>query len=201
MRVEATHVVGDNAGEHVKPPGGAFRIGRGGGARAATPGSRSAARYRRSRSPAPRRRPISKLMQLQVRRYGSATVAPGPGRKLARTRYAVSPRRRSRLAGWIWLSTKKSCSARMHAGLRHRRDHPVWQDTLFVGAQSSGKAKVSMSTINIHITERCQACAMAQAINNRFLLRTQAFCRRSACTRPQLIWQFHADPCIDRKVP
>ena len=30
---------------------------------------------------------------------GSATVAPGPGRKLARTRNATSPSRRSRLAG------------------------------------------------------------------------------------------------------
>src|SRR5262249_25853293 len=32
----------------------------------------------------------------------SATVVCGPGRKLARTRYATAPRRRSRLAGWIW---------------------------------------------------------------------------------------------------
>src|ERR1700753_4024168 len=35
-----------------------------------------------------------------------ATVAPGPGRKLARTGWAVARSRRSRLAGWIWLSTK-----------------------------------------------------------------------------------------------
>ena len=31
----------------------------------------------------------------------SSTVLPGPGRKLARTRYAVLPKRRSIEAGWI----------------------------------------------------------------------------------------------------
>ena len=34
----------------------------------------------------------------------SSTVAPEPGSKLARTRHALAPRRRSTLAGWIWLS-------------------------------------------------------------------------------------------------
>src|SRR5690349_4406991 len=34
----------------------------------------------------------------------SATVRDDPGRKLAWTRCAISPRRRSRLAGWIWSS-------------------------------------------------------------------------------------------------
>jgi hypothetical protein len=42
----------------------------------------------------------------------SATVVFGPGRKLARTRKAISPSRRSRLAGWIW-SFKNSYSARI----------------------------------------------------------------------------------------
>ena len=38
----------------------------------------------------------------------SSTVAAGPGRKLARTRQATGPSRRSMLAGWIWASAKGS---------------------------------------------------------------------------------------------
>src|SRR5271154_605024 len=36
----------------------------------------------------------------------SLTLRLKPGRKEARTRQQRSPRRRSRLAGWIWLSAK-----------------------------------------------------------------------------------------------
>ena len=54
--VEAAGLVGDHAGEDVEPAGRAFRIGGGGDVVAAARGFRSAARCRRSRSPAPRRR-------------------------------------------------------------------------------------------------------------------------------------------------
>ena len=83
--IEAARLVGDHAGEYVEPAGRAFRIGGAGDIRRAKRAARSAARCRRSRSPAPRRRSatISCSFSSSSR---SATVVPGPGRKLARTR-------------------------------------------------------------------------------------------------------------------
>ena len=71
----------------------------------------------------------------------SATVVCGPGRKLARTRYATSPSRRSRLAGWIWSGTK-SQAAQDAAGLRERGDHVVGQDAFLIDCEGERHVRV-----------------------------------------------------------
>ena len=58
----------------------------------------------------------------------------GPGRKLARTRYATSPSRKSRLAGWIWSGTK-SVGGQNPAGRGQSRDHAVGQDALVLDGE------------------------------------------------------------------
>src|SRR5690606_15350478 len=48
----------------------------------------------------------------------AATVRPAPGRKLARSRYASVPRRRSRLAGWIWSAATGGSAAIARAPIK-----------------------------------------------------------------------------------
>src|SRR5271165_3188343 len=59
----------------------------------------------------------------------SATLVPRPGRKLARTRKASAPRRRSRLAGWSWPGSTGAAAATapdfMSARMRWRASRPA----------------------------------------------------------------------------
>ena len=101
--VELDPLVGDDAREHVEPADRAFRVGQ-----------RRHALFEREmfeqrhdidavlfehRAPRSDRCGASTAIASL-----SATLARAPGRKLARTRYATSPSRRSMLAGWIWSS-------------------------------------------------------------------------------------------------
>ncbi len=108
--VEGLAAVGDEPREHVDPPGRAFRVG--GARKRATrnPHVPAAARYRRSPFPAPRRC-VRSISCMKTDGSLSATVAFGPGRKLARTRQAMAPSRRSMLAGWICPSSKSSVAS------------------------------------------------------------------------------------------
>ena len=84
--VELVAVVGHDAGEDVEPAGRALRVGRGGNRLPAAPGSRAAARYRRSPSPAPRHRrdrfraaSAGRVFRRPVCRAGQEAGAHPPG--------------------------------------------------------------------------------------------------------------------------
>ena len=125
--VEGRRAVGDQPGEDVDAAGRAFRDWR---CRRRAPRTRrapAAARYRRSPSPAPRRRVRSISCMKTVCSF-SSTVAFGPGRKLARTRQATAPSRRSMLAGWICASSISSTATISRRARIRRLQHMARQD-------------------------------------------------------------------------
>jgi hypothetical protein len=99
--VEFGAVVGDQARENIEASGGALLDSLCRKYFPAGSAPRPAERCRRSlfrRTGAPVR--STRVMRSSL--ILASTVLFGPGRKLARTRCAMSPRRRSRLAGWMW---------------------------------------------------------------------------------------------------
>ncbi len=98
--VEFLRIIGDDAGEDIKPPGRAL-------------GLVEADKMLRQIDRSQQRHDIDAAgfehcalaeiddMQAEPAQF-VATRLLGPGRKEARTRKALAPRRRSRLAGWIW---------------------------------------------------------------------------------------------------
>ena len=97
--VEGARLVGDDAREDVEPAGRAFRIG----ARRDVGGQSKALQQRHDVDAAGLQHRAVGESETRAARAASvsrSTEKSGPGRKLARTRVALAPSRRSRLAGW-----------------------------------------------------------------------------------------------------
>ena len=124
--VELLAVVGHDAGEDVEPAGRALRIGRG-----RDVGRQGEAFEQRHDIDAAglQHRAVGEvdLVQLEPVELVGDQVIAGPGRKLARTRKALAPSRRSRLAGWIWSASSgasPTSAPPMRTAPRYRRSLP-----------------------------------------------------------------------------
>ena len=128
--VEGARLVGDDAGEDVEPAGRAFRIG----ARRDVGGQVEAFDQRHDVDAARLQHRAVGESEIRAARAAAAsrlTEKSGPGRKLARTRVALAPSRRSRLAGCTWLSAGGSAMPDRAIG-DQPPDRAVGQDALSV---------------------------------------------------------------------
>ena len=141
--VEAVVAVGDHAREDVEAAGRALRVGLRADLRrqARAPRSAGPGRDGRARACAPSRRSIFWKARSAI---FSSTVESLSGRKLQRSAQANSPRRRSRLAGWIASVGMRQSPASIHSRLTASRSR--WE--------ASTPAPVEKSTALGSVAER-----------------------------------------------
>ena len=140
--VEAAQLVGDHAGEHVEPSGRAFRIGGGGN----LVGQRQAFQQRHDIDAAGfQHRAVARARPraASIRRCAWRPWC-GPARSSRARGRQLRPRRRSRLAGWIW-SGAKSVAGRIPPSAASAAIMRSGRMPLSSGAKESGTNDLGLS--------------------------------------------------------